>query len=58
VAEVIMILKPGKPGNDKKLYRPISLLPVISKIFEKTVAEKTQTYNRREMLNSTTSIWV
>jgi hypothetical protein len=40
VAEVIMILKPGKPGNDKKSYRPISLLPVISKIFEKLLLKR------------------
>ena len=34
-AEVIMIPKPGKPINEVKSYRPISLLPVISKLFEK-----------------------
>lgn len=35
VSEVIMLPKPGKPPNDVKSYRPISLLPVISKLFEK-----------------------
>lgn len=30
-----MIPKPGKPLNQVSLYRPISLLPVISKLFEK-----------------------
>lgn len=35
VAEVIMIPKPGKPPQDVTSYRPISLLPVISKLFEK-----------------------
>lgn len=40
VAEVIMIPKPGKPANDKKSYRPISLLPVISKIFEKLLLKR------------------
>ena len=34
VAEVIMIPKPGKP-HEVTWYRPISLLPVISKLFEK-----------------------
>ncbi|MGR0295350.1 RNA-directed DNA polymerase, partial [Klebsiella pneumoniae] len=34
-AEVIMILKPSKEPTEKKSYRPISLLPVISKLFEK-----------------------
>ena len=35
VAEVLMILKPGKQPNDKKSYRPISLLTTMSKVFEK-----------------------
>lgn len=40
IAEVIMICKPGKPANDKKSYRPISLLPVISKLFEKLLLKR------------------
>lgn len=35
VAEIIMINKPGKQPNQITSYRPISLLPIISKIFEK-----------------------
>jgi len=35
-----MICKPGKPANDKKSYRPISLLPVISKLFEKLLLKR------------------
>lgn len=35
VAQVILIPKPGKPPEDPKSYRPISLLPVLSKVFEK-----------------------
>jgi hypothetical protein len=35
VAEVITIPKPGKPQHDATSYRPISLLPVLSKLFEK-----------------------
>lgn len=35
VAEVIMIPKSDKSTTDPKTYRPISLLPVISKLFEK-----------------------
>lgn len=34
-ADVIMIPKPGKTVNEAKSYRPISLLPVLSKLFEK-----------------------
>ncbi len=34
-AKVIVIPKPGKPLEDPKSYRPISLLPVLSKVFEK-----------------------
>ena len=35
VAQILVILKPGKPANEVKSYRPISLLPVLSKLFEK-----------------------
>ena len=35
-----MIPKPGKPPNDVKSYRPISLLPVISKLFEKLLLKR------------------
>lgn len=35
VAEVLMIHKPGKPQNEVNSYRPISLLPILSKVFEK-----------------------
>jgi hypothetical protein len=34
VAQVILILKPGKP-NELTSYQPISLLPIVSKIFQK-----------------------
>ena len=34
VSEIIMIQKPGKNANEVKSYRPISLLPVIGKLFE------------------------
>jgi len=34
-AEVIMVLKPGKPATETASYRPISLLPLLSKLFEK-----------------------
>lgn len=34
-AKVILLLKPGKPSDQPQSYRPISLLPVMSKLFEK-----------------------
>lgn len=40
VAEVIMIPKPSKNPSDIKSYRPISLLPTISKIFEKLLLKR------------------
>jgi hypothetical protein len=35
IAEVLTILKPGKPPNKVDSYRPIALLPIMSKPFEK-----------------------
>jgi len=35
VVEIIMIQKPGKPAELAESYRPVSLLPVLSKLFEK-----------------------
>lgn len=39
-AEVIMIPKPGKPANEVTSYRPISLLPILSKLFEKLLIKR------------------
>jgi uncharacterized FlaG/YvyC family protein len=39
-AEVIMLLKPGKPATEVTSYRPISLLPVLSKLFEKLLLKR------------------
>ena len=39
-AKVIMLLKPGKPPDDTKSYRPISLLPTISKLYEKLLLKR------------------
>jgi hypothetical protein len=36
-AKVIMILKPGKNVSEVESYRPISLLPIMSKLFEKLI---------------------
>jgi hypothetical protein len=35
VAQIIHILKPRKPPNELTSYRQISLLPIVSKVFEK-----------------------
>lgn len=40
IAQVIMLLKPDKPSEKVTSYRPISLLPTISKIFEKLLIER------------------
>jgi len=39
-AEVIMIPKPGKPATEVTSYRPISLLPVLSKLHEKLLLKR------------------
>lgn len=39
-SQIIMLLKPGKPAETVSSYRPISLLPTISKIFEKLLLKR------------------
>ncbi|GJQ78660.1 hypothetical protein Trydic_g11763 [Trypoxylus dichotomus] len=43
-AMVILISKPGKEPHLATSYRPISLLPAISKIFEKQVYKRQETH--------------
>lgn len=42
IAEVVMIIKPGKPQNEATSYRPISLLVIFSKIFERLFLKRMQ----------------
>lgn len=39
-AQIIMLKKPGKPEQDVTSYRPISLLPAISKLYEKLILKR------------------
>lgn len=47
VSEIIMIPKPGKDPTKVDSYRPISLLPVIGKLFEKLFSKRL-----KELINS------
>jgi hypothetical protein len=40
VAQITMIPKPGKPLEEASSYRRISLLPTMSKVFEKAVLKR------------------
>jgi hypothetical protein len=40
VAQMILIPKPGKPPHAPSSYRPISLLPIASKVFEKLLLNR------------------
>jgi hypothetical protein len=39
VAQIILILKPGKP-KELTSYKPINLLPIVSKVFEKLLLKR------------------
>jgi hypothetical protein len=40
VAKIILNLKPGKPPNEHISYKPISLLPILSKVYEKLLLHR------------------
>lgn len=40
VSQIIMILKPGKQPENVSSYRPISILPTLSKVMEKLIQER------------------
>lgn len=50
VAEVIMLLKPGKEPHEVASYRPISLLPVLSKLFERILLSRLKPIIERKQL--------
>ena len=41
LAEIILILKPGKDPNKPEYYRPISLLPTTARLLERLPPHKT-----------------
>lgn len=42
VSQIIMVHKPGKPASDVTSYRPISLTPVLSKLWERIFLTRLQ----------------
>jgi hypothetical protein len=40
VAQINLILKPGKPPNELTSCKPISLLPIVSTVFEKLLLKR------------------
>lgn len=50
VAEIIAIPKPGKDATEATSYRPISLLPVLSKVFEKIFLDRLEIVLERKQL--------
>lgn len=50
VAEIVMIPKPGKPTTEKTSYRPISLLPVLSKVFEGIILTRLMAVIQEKMI--------
>lgn len=50
--------KPSKPTNAASSYRPISLLPVLVKLFERLVLKKNQTYGKLTKRHPQCSDWL
>jgi hypothetical protein len=40
VTQIILMLTPGKPSNELTSYRPVSLLPIASNVFEKLLLKR------------------
>jgi hypothetical protein len=58
VTQIMMIAKPGKPLDEVGSYRPMSLLPIMSKIFEKSCAKEITPNIRRKMYRTKPSVWI
>ena len=50
IANIIVIPKPGKPPEEVQSYRPISLLPMLSKVFEKLLLKRLRPIIRKNKL--------
>jgi hypothetical protein len=57
IGQIIMIVKPGKTPTEVTSYRPISLLPILSKIREKIILKR-HTHSNRKQSNPSTSVWI
>jgi len=57
-ARVISILKPGKDRAQPSSYRPISLLDMIGKLFQKILPNKTSLESRRVWVAEGPIVWV
>jgi hypothetical protein len=57
VAQIILILKPGKTPNDSTSYHPISLLPILSKVFE-TTSKLSHLLHCTSKLDTQPSVWL
>jgi hypothetical protein len=40
VAQIVLLLKPGKPPKELTSYRPVSLLQIVSKVFVKLLLKR------------------
>ena len=49
-AKVIFIKKPNKPSTDPSAHRPISLLPIVGKLYEKVILHRLNWHTRKNNL--------
>jgi hypothetical protein len=58
ISEVIMILKPGTPLNEVSSHKPISLLPVVSKLFEKLLLKRLKIIIEKKRHHTNVPVWI
>ena len=57
VQKLVLILKPGKKGNDPSVFRPICMLDTVGKIFEKGIGNRITKFVKETGVISFQNFW-
>ncbi|KAH8404554.1 hypothetical protein KR215_003347, partial [Drosophila sulfurigaster] len=57
LTSILIIHKPGKPKTDPESYRPISLLPAVSKVWESLFGHRLREIINQQHLQAFDKVW-